>query len=53
MHEIMDLAESVGANDWLERWGGSPHPEGVVSLAGYGGIFRRNVKLQVLSRRSV
>ena len=45
MHKIMDLAESVGApligvNDGA----GARIQEGVVSLAGYGGIFRRNVQ---------
>ena len=44
-HKIMDLAESVGAPMiGLNDGAGARIQEGVVSLAGYGGIFRRNVK---------
>ena len=44
MHKIMDLAESVGAPMiGLNDGAGARIQEGVVSLAGYGGIFRRNV----------
>ena len=45
MHKIMDLAESVGAPMiGLSDGAGARIQEGVVSLAGYGGIFRRNVQ---------
>ena len=45
MHKIMDLAESVGAPMiGLNDGAGARIQEGVVSLAGYGGIFRRNVQ---------
>ncbi len=45
MHKIMDLAESVGAPMiGLNDGAGARIQEGVVSLAGYGGIFRRNVR---------
>ena len=45
MHKIMDLAESVGAPmNGLNDGAGARIQEGVVSLAGYGGIFRRNVQ---------
>ncbi len=45
MHKIMDLAESVGAPMIVLNDGAGAHiQEGVVSLAGYGGIFRRNVQ---------
>ena len=41
----MDLAESVGAPMiGLNDGAGARIQEGVVSLAGYGGIFRRNVQ---------
>src|ERR1700689_1434880 len=45
IHKIMDLAESAGAplsgrNDGA----GAGIQEGVTALAGYGGIFRRNVR---------
>ncbi len=44
-HKIMDLAESVGAPIiGLNDGAGARIQEGVVSLAGYGGIFRRNVQ---------
>ena len=43
-HKVMDLAESVGAPIiGLNDGAGARIQEGVVSLAGYGGIFRRNV----------
>jgi acetyl-CoA carboxylase carboxyltransferase component len=45
IHKVMDLAESVGAPlVGLNDGGGARIQEGVVSLAGYGGIFYRNVK---------
>ena len=45
MHKIMDLAEAVGAPMiGLNDGAGARIQEGVVSLAGYGGIFRRNVQ---------
>ena len=45
MHKIMDLAESVGAPMiGLNDGAGARIQEGVVSLAGYGGIFSRNVQ---------
>ena len=45
MQQIMDLAESVGAPMiGLNDGAGARIQEGVVSLAGYGGIFRRNVQ---------
>ena len=45
MHKIMDLAESVGAPMiGLNDGAGARIQEGVVALAGYGGIFRRNVQ---------
>ena len=45
MHKIMDFAESVGAPMiGLNDGAGARIQEGVVSLAGYGGIFRRNVQ---------
>jgi acetyl-CoA carboxylase carboxyltransferase component len=45
MHKVMDLAESVGAPMiGLNDGAGARIQEGVVSLAGYGGIFRRNVQ---------
>ncbi|MDG2113811.1 MAG: carboxyl transferase domain-containing protein, partial [Actinomycetota bacterium] len=41
-HKVMDLAESVGAPMiGLNDGAGARIQEGVVSLAGYGGIFRR------------
>jgi len=44
-HKVMDLAESVGAPMiGLNDGAGARIQEGVVSLASYGGIFRRNVK---------
>jgi acetyl-CoA carboxylase carboxyltransferase component len=44
-HKVMDLAESVGAPMiGLNDGAGARIQEGVVSLAGYGGIFRRNVR---------
>ena len=44
-HKIMDLAESVGAPIiGLNDGAGARIQEGVASLAGYGGIFRRNVR---------
>ncbi|MGH9021996.1 MAG: acyl-CoA carboxylase subunit beta [Acidimicrobiia bacterium] len=45
IHKIMDLAESVGAPVvGLNDGAGARIQEGVVSLAGYGGIFYRNVR---------
>jgi propionyl-CoA carboxylase beta subunit len=45
VHKVMDLAESVGAPlVGLNDGGGARIQEGVVSLAGYGGIFYRNVR---------
>lgn len=45
MHKVMDLAESVGAPMiGLNDGAGARIQEGVASLAGYGGIFRRNVQ---------
>lgn len=43
-HKLMDLATSVGAPlIGLNDGGGARIQEGVASLDGYGGIFRRNV----------
>jgi acetyl-CoA carboxylase carboxyltransferase component len=45
IHKVMDLAMAVGAPlIGLNDGGGARIQEGVVSLAGYGGIFRRNVQ---------
>ena len=45
IHKVMDLAESVGAPMiGLNDGAGARIQEGVVSLASYGGIFRRNVR---------
>lgn len=45
IHKIMDLAESVGAPlIGLNDGAGARIQEGVTALAGYGGIFRRNVR---------
>ena len=44
IHKVMDLAASTGAPFiGLNDGGGARIQEGVVSLAGYGGIFQRNV----------
>ncbi len=44
IHKVMDLAASVGAPMiGLNDGAGARIQEGVVSLASYGGIFRRNV----------
>ncbi|CAN5776847.1 acyl-CoA carboxylase subunit beta [soil metagenome] len=44
IHKLMDLAASVGAPlIGLNDGAGARIQEGVVALAGYGGIFRRNV----------
>jgi acetyl-CoA carboxylase carboxyltransferase component len=44
IHKVMDLAASVGAPlIGLNDGAGARIQEGVVSLASYGGIFRRNV----------
>jgi acetyl-CoA carboxylase carboxyltransferase component len=44
IHKVMDLAASVGTPlIGLNDGAGARIQEGVVSLAGYGGIFRRNV----------
>jgi acetyl-CoA carboxylase carboxyltransferase component len=45
IHRIMDLALAAGAPlVSLNDGGGARIQEGVLALAGYGGIFRRNVK---------
>jgi methylmalonyl-CoA decarboxylase subunit alpha len=45
IHKIMDLAASVGAPlIGLNDGAGARIQEGVTALAGYGGIFRRNVR---------
>ncbi len=46
IHKVMDLAESVGAPVVaLNDGAGARIQEGISALAGYGGIFRRNVRL--------
>ena len=46
IHKVMDLAESVGAPlVTLSDGAGARIQEGVTALAGYGGIFSRNVRL--------
>ena len=46
IHKIMDLAESTGAPlIGLNDGAGARIQEGVTALAGYGGIFRRNVRM--------
>ncbi|WP_425425963.1 acyl-CoA carboxylase subunit beta [Amycolatopsis xylanica] len=45
IHKVMDLAESAGAPlVSLSDGAGARIQEGVTALAGYGGIFRRNVR---------
>jgi acetyl-CoA carboxylase carboxyltransferase component len=45
IHKVMDLAISAGAPlIGLNDSGGARIQEGVMALAGYGGIFRRNVR---------
>jgi acetyl-CoA carboxylase carboxyltransferase component len=45
IHKVMDLALTVGAPlIALNDSGGARIQEGVTALAGYGGIFRRNVR---------
>jgi len=45
IHKVMDLAESIGVPMiGLNDGAGARIQEGVVSLASYGGIFRRNVR---------
>jgi acetyl-CoA carboxylase carboxyltransferase component len=45
IHKVMDMAESVGAPIVaLNDGAGARIQEGVSALAGYGGIFRRNVR---------
>ncbi|WP_437089598.1 acyl-CoA carboxylase subunit beta [Streptomyces sp. enrichment culture] len=45
IHKVMDLAESAGAPlIGLNDGAGARIQEGVMALAGYGGIFRRNVQ---------
>ncbi len=45
IHKVMDLAIAAGAPlIALNDSGGARIQEGVVALAGYGGIFRRNVR---------
>lgn len=46
IHKLMDLAESAGAPlVSLSDGAGARIQEGVTALAGYGGIFRRNVRV--------
>jgi acetyl-CoA carboxylase carboxyltransferase component len=46
IHKLMDLAEAAGAPlVSLSDGAGARIQEGVTALAGYGGIFRRNVRL--------
>ncbi|PRW63681.1 acyl-CoA carboxylase subunit beta [Actinopolyspora mortivallis] len=46
IHQIMDMAEAAGAPlVSLNDGSGARIQEGVNALAGYGGIFRRNVRL--------
>ncbi|HZB31878.1 MAG TPA: acyl-CoA carboxylase subunit beta [Streptosporangiaceae bacterium] len=46
IHKVMDLAESAGAPlISLNDGAGARIQEGVKALAGYGGIFRRNVRV--------
>src|SRR5437764_8880838 len=46
IHKIMDMAEAAGAPlVSLNDGAGARIQEGVTALAGYGGIFRRNVRL--------
>jgi methylmalonyl-CoA decarboxylase subunit alpha len=45
IHKVMDLAESMGVPIiGLNEGGGARIQEGIDSLAGFGGIFRRNVQ---------
>jgi acetyl-CoA carboxylase carboxyltransferase component len=45
IHKLMDLAESMGVPIvGLNEGGGARIQEGVDALAGFGGIFRRNVR---------
>ncbi|MFJ9084527.1 acyl-CoA carboxylase subunit beta [Streptomyces sp. NPDC102340] len=45
IHKVMDLAQSTGAPlIGLNDGAGARIQEGVMALAGYGGIFRRNVQ---------
>jgi acetyl-CoA carboxylase carboxyltransferase component len=45
IHAVMDLAESTGAPlIGLNDGGGARIQEGVAALAGFGGVFRRNVR---------
>jgi acetyl-CoA carboxylase carboxyltransferase component len=45
VHKLMDLAESMGVPIvGLNEGGGARIQEGVDALAGFGGIFRRNVR---------
>jgi acetyl-CoA carboxylase carboxyltransferase component len=45
IHKVMDMAQSVGAPViGLNDGAGARIQEGVSALAGYGGIFRRNVR---------
>ncbi|HEX5541893.1 MAG TPA: acyl-CoA carboxylase subunit beta [Micromonospora sp.] len=45
IHKVMDLAEAAGAPlVCLNDGAGARIQEGVTALAGYGGIFRRNVR---------
>jgi acetyl-CoA carboxylase carboxyltransferase component len=46
IHKIMDLAESMGLPIiGLNEGGGARIQEGIDALAGFGGIFRRNVQV--------
>ncbi len=46
IHQVLDLAESIGAPViGLNDGGGARIQEGVAALAGFGGLFARNVRL--------
>jgi acetyl-CoA carboxylase carboxyltransferase component len=46
IHKVMDLAESMGVPIiGLNEGGGARIQEGIDALAGFGGIFRRNVQI--------
>jgi acetyl-CoA carboxylase carboxyltransferase component len=46
IHKVMDLAESIGAPIiGLNDGGGARIQEGVAALAGFGGLFARNVRV--------
>ena len=53
IHTLMDLAAATGAPViGLNDGGGARIQEGITALAGFGGIFARNVACRVSSRRS-